>query len=115
MLLGTIMQQLKNETTSSEALLSLGDIVLIAEVDAARAPHDETVGEYVSGAVKRFAQLAGDDDWLRLMTALEKSDRPAATCLTNMLRWSISRDTRENEPTSGCSCKGGDGGCHDQA
>ena len=93
MFLGTLMQELQDETTSTETLLSLGDIVLIAEVDAARQPHDESTGEYLSGAVNRFTRLASDEDWLRLMTALEKSDRPAAACLSTMVRWSIERDS----------------------
>lgn len=107
MLLGTIFTNLQDEDAAAEALLSLGDIVLLAEVDAARLPHGEAVGEYVSGATQRFAQLASDEDWLRLMTILEKSQSPAASCLSAMVRWSIARDaTVGAQPQSGgCSCR----------
>lgn len=116
MLLGTLMHRLQNEATSTEVLLSLGDLVLISEIDAARAPHDETTGEYMTNAVKRFAYMAGDEDWLRLMTALEQSDQPAAACLRTMLRWSINQEAQHLAgPDSGCSCGGSDGGCHDQS
>ncbi|MFM9941846.1 MAG: hypothetical protein ACKVP7_20370 [Hyphomicrobiaceae bacterium] len=106
MLLGAILKEVQDEDAAAAALLSLGDIVLLAEVEAARLPHKEGVGEYVSGATQRFARLASDEDWLRLMTLLEKSPSPAATCVTTMVRWSIVRDTAaEAMPQSGgCSC-----------
>lgn len=107
MSVGAILKGLQDEDAAAAALLSLGDIVLLAEVEAARLPHAEGVGEYVSGAAQRFAQLASDDDWLRLMTLLEKSQTPAASCLSSMVRWSIARDRAvEAAPQSGsCSCR----------
>ena len=118
MLLGEILNELRDETVAAATLLSLGDLKLVAEVEAARLSHDESVGEYVSGAAQRYARLASDEDWLRLMTALEKTDRPAATCLADMLRWSIARDAAppaDNGASPACTCGGGQGSCHDQA
>ena len=108
MLLGAILTALQDEDAAAAALLSLGDIVLLAEVEAARLPHDEGIGEYVSGATQRFAQLASDEDWLRLMTVLEKSPSPAASCLTTMVRWSVGRDAAVEtiSQSGGCSCRG---------
>lgn len=107
MLLGAILKDLQDEEAAASALLSLGNIVLLAEVEAARLPHDEGVGEYVSGATQRFAQLASDEDWLRLMTLLEKSQSPAASCLTTMVRWSITRDAavKAMPQPGGCSSR----------
>lgn len=107
MQLGAILTNLQDVDAAAAALLSLGDIVLLAEVEAARLPHGESVGEYVSGATQRFAQLASDEDWLRLMTVLEKSQSPAASCLTTMVRWSIARDAAVEPFTQsgGCSCR----------
>lgn len=111
MLLGTIMTQLQDEHTAAATLLSLGDVVLLARVEAARIPHGETVGEYVCGAAQRFANAGSDEDWLALTTALERSHTPAATCLDAMVRWSIVRDLNPVSAASpGCSCGGG-GGC----
>ena len=117
MLLGNILNELRDETAAATALLSLGDIRLVAEVEAARKLHDEDVGVYVSGAAQRFARLASDEDWLRMMTALERSESPAATCLTNMVRWSIARDTAPatHPSDSHCSCGSGAGSCHGKA
>jgi hypothetical protein len=117
MLLGEIMTQLKSEETAAQALASLGDLILIAQVEEARAFHDETPGEYASGAAQRFARMAGDEDWQQLMTFLEKSETPAVTCLTTMLRWSVKQDMAHQQHHAhhhgegGCGCGGG-GGCH---
>ena len=115
MLLGTLMNQLQDEQMAAATLLSLGDLVLVARVEAARRPHGETVGEYVSGAAHRFANAGTDEDWLALTTALERSHTPAATCLETMVRWSLARDREASQPSksSGCSCGGGGGGCYE--
>lgn len=112
MSLGIIMQDLAHEQSALEVFVALGDIVLVAQVDATAAAFDEDRSTYVSGAVRRFAQLAKDEDWLRLMTTLERSDAPAADSLRTMVRWSIDRDTVAGRPDDGCTCGGGDGGCH---
>lgn len=113
MLLGTIMTQLQDEQSAAATLISLGDLVLVARVEAARRPHGETVGEYVSGAAHRFANAGTDEDWLALTTALERSHTPAATCLETMVRWSLARDLDPMPASaSGCTC-GGNGGCHE--
>lgn len=116
MMLGNILKELKDERNAQMALVSLGDLILVAAVDQARQAHDETLGEYVSGAAQRFARLASDEEWLQLMTAIEKSDNPATACLRVMLGWSIERDEQEQHggpvETKTCSC-GGAGGCHE--
>lgn len=116
MFLGNILKDLKDEQNAQIALLSLGDLVLVAAVEQARKTHDETLGEYVSGAAQRFARLASDEEWLQLMTNVEKSDNPASACLRVMLGWSIHRDEQEEHggliETKTCSC-GGAGGCHE--
>ncbi len=115
MLLGTMMSALRDEDVATATLMELGDIVLAAQVEAARDAHGEGVGEYVSGAVQRFALLAGDEDWLGLMTALERSDDPAGACLARMLSWSLARDARADSGGTHGECSCGGGGCHDHS
>ncbi|MGL4240393.1 MAG: hypothetical protein ACRCTI_04700 [Beijerinckiaceae bacterium] len=118
MLLSAILTELSDETAADEALVSLGDLALMAQVDDVRAAHEETRGEYVSGAAQRFARRAGDEDWLKLMTAIERAESPAAVCLETMVRWSIAEDRKEAVRASqpaGCGCGGGGGGCDGHA
>ena len=110
MLLGTILRKLDTDADAAVVLESLGDLVLLAEVDAMGSVHGESPGEYASGATRRFAAAASDEDWLALMTALEKTEDPARTTLDRMVRWSLAKD---RAPSGGCGCHGGgDGGGH---
>jgi hypothetical protein len=117
MQLGEIIRGLDDEVRAAEALIACGDIVLLARVDAMTSRFEESVGEYASGAVRRFANLAGSEDWLGLMNVLERAADPGAGCLTYMVGWSLKQD--ETPPTphadtghahAGCTC-GGSGGC----
>lgn len=117
MQLGEIIRGFDDEVHAAEALIACGDIVLLARVDAMTHRFGESVGEYASGAVRRFANLAGSEDWLGLMNALERTSDPGAGCLTYMIAWSLQQD--EAPPASHndmdhahgeCTC-GGSGGC----
>jgi hypothetical protein len=117
MQLGTLMNHLAFEDDAAAALGTLGDIVLFAEVQAMGERYEESPGEYVANAAHRFAAVAGDEDWLNLMTIMERSDDPARAALERMLRWSLKRDAAEAEhqaghiQVGGCTCGGGAGGC----
>lgn len=115
MLLGTILKQLCAEANAADALEALRDIVLLAEVHEMGEVHGESPGEYASGATRRFAAAASDEDWLALMTAIEKSDDPARTTLDRMVRWSLAKDRAElagpdpDRVPARCSCGAGHG------
>ncbi|MCP8939567.1 hypothetical protein NK718_13655 [Alsobacter sp. SYSU M60028] len=122
MQLGTLISRLEDETDAAMALEALGDVVLLGEVLRTGELYDETPGEYVANAARRFAAMAGDEDWLGLMNALERADDPARAVLDRMLRWSLTRDAAEQEHErshahghehghgGACSCGGGCGG-----
>lgn len=117
MQLGEIIRGLNDQAYAAEALIACGDIVLLTRVDAMSGRFGESIGEYAAGAVGRFSNLAGSEDWLGLMNVLERADDPGAGCLTYMVGWSLKQD--EAQPAShvdtdhahaGCMC-GGSGGC----
>jgi len=116
--LGTLMDHLEFEDDAFAALEALGDIVLFTQVQGMSERYDESPGAYVANAAHRFAAVAGDEDWLNLMTVMERSDDPARAALERMLRWSLKRDAAEAEhhaghvQVGGCTCGGGTGGCH---
>lgn len=92
MLLGTLLGRLRDEDNAALVLDALDDLVLLAQVQQQAARHGETAGEYAAVAVGRFANIASDEDWLALMTAIENSDDPARTTLERMLRWSLAAE-----------------------
>lgn len=120
MLLGTLLKQLQDDRFAADTLFALGDITLSGRAAQAGAPYGENAGEYAASACARFSGGASDEDWLALMTALEKGTDPAATCLRTMVDWSIRTDAAEAEEEAegevakavqgGCGC-GGSGGC----
>ncbi len=113
MMLSNVLAQLSDDSSAAIALVALGDLVLLAQVQAAGEEYDETPGEYVSGAARRFAAGASSEEWLALMTALEKADDPSHACLDKMVRWSLKRDAEVHAaPAHTCLCKG-EGACHD--
>lgn len=110
MQLGTLMDHLAIEDDAAGALEALGDIVLFAEVQAMGGRYEESPGEYVANAARRFAALGSDEDWLNLMTAMERSADPAKAALERMLRWSLKHDADESshQQSGSCSCGGGE-------
>ena len=120
MLLGTLLHQLQDERIAQDVLFALGDVTLAARVEAAGAKMDESVGEYAAGACARFSEGADDEAWLALMTAIERSSDPAATCLRTMLDWSMAREAEDEAAQGGAGqeelfggggCSGGGGSC----
>jgi hypothetical protein len=108
MQLGQIIRSFSEDAAASEALLACNDIVLFARVGDAANRYAETVGEYASGAVRRFANLAGSEDWLGLMNVVERTDDPATGCLAYMVNWSLTKDETPEPPAHiGCTCGGG--------
>jgi hypothetical protein len=113
MQLGTLLAQLEDERQAGAALEALDDLVLFARIDAMGAEHDETAGEYVANAARRFAALASDEDWLAIMSAIERSDDPGRAVLRRMLVWALDADSKAAEggsccgrETSSCGCAG---------
>lgn len=104
MLLGEVLAQLSDEASAAEALLALDDLPLLGRVRSVGSAFGENPGVYAAGAARRFAQLATDDDWLALMTALRAADDPGSACLRGMLDWSLHRDTEDGEPARSCAC-----------
>lgn len=119
MLLGTLLTKLETASYSEALLEATGDLVLLTRIEAAGRVHDEDPGEYASGAVARFSQGASDEDWLAVMTMLERSQEPAAGCLRHMVEWALAKDEADlkaltappaAKPAHTCTC-GGQGGC----
>lgn len=109
MLLGQVLEQLGDAAFAAETLVSLQDLALMVEVEAAGRQFGEDIGEYAAGASRRFAHHASDEDWLALMTALERADDAGTACLRHMLAWSLRHDAEPANDgcgSSSCTCKG---------
>ena len=101
MLLGDLLRDLQDETLAMEALAALNDLVLLTRVRVAAERRGETPGEYAANSTRAFADRAGDEDWMALVTALENSREPGQTCLARMIKWALQRDAA-TQTHSGC-------------
>ena len=104
MVLGEVLERLGDEAFAAETLVALKDLHLMVQVEAAGRPFGEDIGEYAAGASRRFAQLATDEDWLALMTALERADDAGTACLKHMLEWSLRHDADGADEGCGGQC-----------
>lgn len=108
MLLGQMIERLADDAFAAEALLSLDDLPLLVEVEAAGREQGESAATYAAAAARHFADHASDEDWLALMTALARAADPGTACLRQMIVWSLRKES------ASCTCAGGSTGeCHD--
>lgn len=115
MQLGALLNHLDNEATAGAALEAIGDLVLLARVEAMGAVHDEEPGAYVANGARRFAARASDEDWLGLMNTIERAEDPGRAVLVKIVLWSLENDSLPDQsPHEGCTCGGG-GGRHDHS
>ena len=85
MLLGDLIAQLEDEAVATEALLAIGDIVLMAWLQAASAAARSPVGVFLQELICRFSAHASPDDWIAVMNAAGRAELPAAACLRVMI------------------------------
>ena len=102
MLLGQMIERLADDAFASETLLSMDDLPLLADVEAACREQETTADAYASTAARHFADHASDADWLALMTALERAPDPGAACLRQMLAWSLRKESTGRGCGGGC-------------
>lgn len=113
MQLGSLIARLGSEDDAMSALQALGDIVLFARVRAMGERFDESPGDYVACTARRFAATAGDEDWLKVVSAIERSEDPASAALKTMIAWALATDDAVGCVTSECGCNGTSGGDHE--
>lgn len=112
MLLGTLLKALQSSDHAADLLAATGDLALIARVSETGTAFEETPGEYAANAAARFSRQASDEDWLALMTALEKAENPAQACLGKILDWALREDAASLAPQQPCTCGHAAGECH---
>lgn len=106
MFLGALIARLDNESDASATIEALGDLVLFTEIATAAEKYGETPGEYLASSVGQFAAEAADDDWLDLITAMERAADPGKAAICRISRWAIARDQAAEEPgITACSCE----------
>src|SRR6516225_9009256 len=85
MMIGDLIQRFDDEAIAAETLASLGDVALLADIAAAAAEQNVTLGEFATMSVERFVVGANDEDWLRMFTSVTRASDPGAAFLHHIL------------------------------
>ena len=89
MVLGDVLARLTNESTAIEAILSAGDLTLLAAVQEQAAADEVDLAAYVTQMVQRYANEASDEEWVTLMGMLNRSQDPGAICLKRAFEYTV--------------------------
>jgi hypothetical protein len=81
MLLGDVIQRLEDEAIAAETILRVGDLGLLAEMEARADEAGVSLGTFAAWAIRQYADNASGDEWTTLVGALARSEDPGATCL----------------------------------
>ena len=85
MTLGSIINQLGDDTFVEEALARLNDIVLLTRLRAAADAAQQSLAAFTAALVGQFLQHADDAAWLSLLAVASRAPDPAGACLNRML------------------------------
>lgn len=93
-MLGDIISRLDNPGMAETAVMEVGDLALLADVQDAAGRLEMKTGAFVSLAVNRFVERADDDAWLNLVGVMGRSQTPGLDALAAILRRAVT-DARE--------------------
>jgi hypothetical protein len=80
-MLGDLLASLTDETTAVETLLQLSDLTLLETARRKAAAEALDLAACVTQTVQRYASTASDEEWVTLISLLNRSQDPGATCL----------------------------------
>jgi hypothetical protein len=89
MLLGDIIAKLDDEMLALEALVSLGDLALLARLEDAAGAEGLTPGAFAAQAVQVFSRSASDEDWVSLIGIMGQTSDPGQACLKTMVEFTL--------------------------
>lgn len=80
-MLEDILARLIDETSAVEALLSIGDLALLAELRERAEAEGIDLSDCFTQTVQRYTAQASDEEWVTLIGMLGRSQDPGGTCL----------------------------------
>ena len=80
MLIGALLEKLSDEVFAIETLINLGDLGLLVRVEKVA-----TESEAIIQTVHNFTAKADADDWMQLMSTINRAEDPGGAALKQML------------------------------
>jgi hypothetical protein len=85
MRIGDLIERCEDEAIAAETATSLGDTGLLADVTAAAAAQNVTVGEFAVMSVEHFVTHAHYTDWAHMFGRVTRAQDPGAAFLHHIL------------------------------
>jgi len=98
MLLGDLLARFDDPAIAADTLLSLDDLSLAARVGDAAAECGLTPGAFVRAAVRHFATVASDEDWVTVMGQMGRAADPGRVLLRRALVAALAAEAPSREP-----------------
>lgn len=89
--LGTLLGQLQDRSEVYQLLAEAGNVKLVARLDEVAKSRSCDPCDAALQAVDDFTLHAEDEAWVKLIGRIQDADTPAATCLNEMIAWSLAR------------------------
>jgi hypothetical protein len=84
MMLGDLLARFGDEAVVADAIFSLGDLRLVAEMRTRAQAEGVGLGAFATRAVQRYIE-ASDEEWITLLGELARSDDPGLAFLKRAL------------------------------
>jgi hypothetical protein len=85
MRIGDLIERCEDEVVAAETTTSLADTELLADVTAAAAAQNVTVGEFAAMSVEHFVTHAKHRDWANIFGRVTRTRDPGAAFLHHVL------------------------------
>jgi hypothetical protein len=98
MMLGDLLAQFDDETTTVDTIFRLGDLRMIAALRTSAEAEGLGLGAFATRAVQRYAE-APDEEWITLLGELGRSDDPGLVFIKRALAHAM-RAPERPEPSA---------------
>lgn len=88
-MLGDTVKRLAEPGVAEATLIEAGELALLARLEQAAPMLGTTAGELAAFVVRRWLAAAADDDWLRLLGVMGRSDQPGLAAIVLMLEQAL--------------------------
>jgi len=88
-MLGETVKRLAEPGVAEAALIEAGELALLSRVEDAAAGMGTSSGELAAFVARRWLAAAGDEDWLRLIGVMGRSDQPGLAAIALMLEQAL--------------------------
>jgi hypothetical protein len=85
MRIGDLITRCEDEAVAAETTTSLGDVGLLADIAAAAAAQNVTLGEFAVMSVEHFVTHAHYTDWAHMFGRVTRAPDPGAAFLHHIL------------------------------